>query len=228
MQTVFETRTGSRAYGMELESSDCDVLRLVVNGVDEYLGLQPYKESTQFKNAGKDITVYDFRFFGKLLCAGNPNAILPLFFDRTNYTVLTSAFEDFLINRRFFLGPKMIDSFRGMAYQSALRFQQWASGEVVGDTGAWKSAANALYMYAALKGIALYGGLGFSDTQLEFLRNVKKGRVDADEVLESLADWERRTTKGFLNYGVILSSQEKVFENVNREVVNLVKSCLNI
>lgn len=226
MKVLFETRTGSRAYGLQLENSDYDMLRVVMHGPDEYLGLTPYKESAQFKNGKDDVVVYDIRFFGKLLCAGNPNAILPLYFDRENYTVVTREFEQFLLHRRDYLGPKVVDAFRGMARQGAQHFREWAHGDVKGAAD-WKGAANALYMLTALKGLAWYGGLDYSADRLDFLRNVKAGVVDVDVVLKNLEQYERFTTKeNLMGLGTVLNSQESVNEAVNREVRNLLLKCL--
>lgn len=212
---LFQTQTGSRAYGLELESSDFDVLRVVAHGADEYLGLRPYKESQQFKNSGQDVVDYDFRFFARLLCAGNPNSILPLFFDRKNYAFVDPAFEQFLLSRRSFLGSKMVDSFRGMAYQGQKQFEA--------DRARWKSAANGLYMLTALKSLALSGGLGFDVGELLFLRNVKKGNVDVAEVKSAFEKLNRTTTKEVLGFYKMLSTQEEVAESVSREVVALLK-----
>jgi len=217
METLFETTTGSRAYGLALETSDCDVLRVVAHGPGEYLGLTPYKESAHFKNGKDDVTVWDVRFYGKLLCAGNPNAVLPLFFDRTNYAVFTKEFEKFALNRRFFLGPNTIYSFRGMAQNTAQKF--WD------DNTNMKAAANALYLYQALKDLALYGGLGLSANKLAFLRAVKKGQVEFEEVQAALKALERGTEKESLSWGgVFCPTHEQVFENVNREVTAILKN----
>lgn len=226
MKVLFETRTGSRAYGLQMENSDCDTLRVVAHGPDEYLGITPYKESAQFKNGKDDVTVYDIRFFGKLLCAGNPNAILTLYFDRSNYMVLTPEFEKFLLHRRDYLGPRVIESFRGFAYRGEQEFYEMMAGQVEG-LGVWKRAATSLYVLTALKSLGLSGGLGFRDGEIEFIRQVKRGNVDAEEVKSVFERLNKTTTKEVIGFYRVLSTQEAVNEAVNREVRNLLVKCLN-
>lgn len=226
MKTLFETQTGSRAFGLNLEFSDYDVLRVVAHGADEYLGLTGYKESAQFKNDGRDVTVYDVRFYGKLLLAGNPNAVLPLFFDKKNRSVVAPEFENWLLLPRRFLGPKTVDSFRGMVYRQTQEFREAARGEV-SDNKMWKKAANALYMLWALKSLMLYGGLDSASDKVQFFRGVKKGLYSVDTVLREIEWLERVTTKEFLSGpGSLLLSQQEVFNNVNSEVENTVRRCL--
>lgn len=226
MRTLFETTTGSRAYGMELDLSDHDVLRVVANGEDEYLGLNGFKESQQFKNDGRDVAVYDVRFYGKLLLAGNPNAVLPLFFDKKNRSVVAPEFESWLLLPRRFLGPKVVDSFRGMVYRQSQEFREAARGEV-SDNKMWKKAANALYMLWALKSLMLYGGLDSASDKVQLFRDVKKGLHSVDTVLRELEWLERVTTKEFLSGpGSLMLTRQEVFQNVNSEVKNTVRKCL--
>lgn len=226
MYTLYEVTTGSRAYGMELDLSDHDVLRVVAHGEDEYLGLNGFKESQQFKNDGRDVTVYDVRFYGKLLLAGNPNAVLPLFFDKKNRSVVAPEFESWLLLPRRFLGPKVVDSFRGMVHRQSQEFREAARGDVQ-DSSMWKKAANAMYMLSALKNLCRLGGLDLRPEKLQFFRDVKKGLLSTDTVLRELEWLERVTTKEFLSGpGSLLLSQQEVFENVNSEVKNTVRRCL--
>lgn len=226
MKTLFETQTGSRAYGLQVEFSDYDVLRVVAHGADEYLGLQGYKDSAQFKNGKSDVTVYDVRFYGKLLCAGNPNAVLPLFFSRENRTLVAPEFEPWLLLPRRFLGPKTVDSFRGMVFRQSQEFKQAARGDVA-DAGMWKKAANAMYMLWALRSLVRYGGLDSTSKNIQLFREVKRGLLDVETVLRELEWLECTTTKEFLTGpGSLLLSQEEVFHNVNLEVVNTVRKCL--
>lgn len=226
MYTLYEVTTGSRAYGLQVEFSDHDVLRVVAHGADEYLGLTGYKESTQFKNNGQDVTVYDVRFYGKLLLAGNPNAVLPLFFDKKNRAVVAPEFENWLLLPRRFLGPKTVDSFRGMVHRQAQEFREVARGEV-SDSKMWKKAANALYVLWALKSLMLYGGLDGASDKVQMFRDVKKGLYSVETVLRELEWLERVTTKEFLSSpGSLMLSNQEVFNNVNDEVKNTVRTCL--
>lgn len=226
MKTLFETTTGSRAYGLELDLSDHDVLRVVAHGEDEYLGLTGYKDSAQFKNGGQDVTVYDVRFYGKLLLAGNPNAVLPLFFDKKNRLEVAPEFESWLLLPRRFLGPKTVDSFRGMVYRQSQEFREdVAKNELT--SASWKKAANAMYMLWALKSLVRLGGLDTSCASVQMFREVKKGLLDVTTVQRELVWLEKITTKENLTgHGSLLLSQEEVFNNVNTEVVNTVRSCL--
>lgn len=227
MKTLFEVMTGSRAYGMELDNSDYDVLRVVVNGTEEYLGLRSFKESHQFKNGKNDVTVYDVRFYGKLLCAGNPNAILPLFFSENNRAVVAPEFEDWLVLPRRFLGPRTVDAFRGMVYRQAAEFREFAEGKVDDTPRIWKQASTAMYMLWALKSLMLYGGLERQSEKVQLFRDVKRGMLSVDTVLRELEWLERTTTKEFLSGpGTLLRTQEEVFEEVNLEVVKTLRRCL--
>lgn len=226
MKTLFEVQTGSRAYGLDLEFSDHDVLRVVAHGADEYLGLTGYKESQQFKSGKSDVTVYDVRFYGRLLCAGNPNAVLPLFFKSDVRTVVAPEFQSWLLMPRRFLSTKTVDSFRGMVYRQSQEFRK-AVGDGSVFLADWKRAANALYMLKSLKDICRTGGLNRDAEKLQFFRGVKRGLYSTDTVLRELDYLESTTTKEFLTgHDSFVRSSEDVFAEVNLEVTKTVSLCL--
>lgn len=226
MYTLYEVTTGSRAYGLQLEFSDYDVLLVVANGADEYLGITGYKDSRQFKNGKSDVTVYDVRFYGKLLCAGNPNAVLPLFFKSDVRSVVAPEFQDWLLCPRRFLSTRTVDSFRGMVYRQSQDFREDVENGMV-LLKSWKAAANAMYMLSALKSLCCLGGLDMRPEKLQLFRDVKKGLLSTDTVLRELAVLESTTTKEFLTgHGSFVRTPEEVFEEVNREVRNTLKTCL--
>ncbi len=69
---IFETITGSRAYGLDTPKSDIDIRGVFVLPKNLFYGLE-YAE--QVNNASNDIVYYELRRFMELLSKNNPNIL---------------------------------------------------------------------------------------------------------------------------------------------------------
>jgi len=67
---IFETITGSKAYGLDTEKSDTDIRGVFVLPKDKFYGLE---YTAQVNNLTNDITYYELRRFMELLAKNNPN-----------------------------------------------------------------------------------------------------------------------------------------------------------
>jgi predicted nucleotidyltransferase len=175
MALLFETLTGSKAYGLGLPNSDTDVLRVLAHSKRNYFGLEEYTEAKHVigpKNV--DAVEYDLRFFAKMLIKGSFNALLPLHFKQENHKYVSKSFEPFLRMNYLFFTREAAASFYGFSYKMFKEFKERED---------FKSAANGLFVLNAAVELSKLGCVTFETSG--FLLDVKRGYV-ARETLTSL------------------------------------------
>lgn len=69
---IFETITGSKAYGLDTASSDTDIKGVFVLPKDMFYGLE---YTPQVNNETNDIVYYELKRFMELLSKSNPNML---------------------------------------------------------------------------------------------------------------------------------------------------------
>lgn len=111
-QLLFEVIAGSKAYGLDLPTSDTDIRGIYLQSNDSLLGFG-YKE--QIADKTNDIVYYELNRFIRLLIQNNPNIIENLFVPRDK--ILKNDFRMYPLyeNRHKFLSKKIKRTFGGYA-----------------------------------------------------------------------------------------------------------------
>jgi hypothetical protein len=126
--------SGSRAYGLDTETSDIDLGGVIIPTKEYILGFNKNFEQTldiktvidKFSNkldTSKKIegTIYGIKKFLKLCSDCNPNMIERLFLEDEDYIFKTKCFDEILMMRESFLSKKVRFTFSGYAYSQIKR-----------------------------------------------------------------------------------------------------------
>lgn len=124
IQPAFLTRHGSHAYGLNTPTSDEDFRGFFFLPSDKFFGLESGPETIDYIEDGKDIAIWEFRKFMRLVGSSNPNVIETLFTDRSDWLIdkptpcgLYGVATHLANNKRFLLSKKVHKTFGGYAYQ---------------------------------------------------------------------------------------------------------------
>lgn len=109
---LFESISGSRAYGTNLPTSDTDIKGVYIQPLEEILGFG-YKD--QINDAKCDKTYYEIRRFLELISTANPNLLELLNSPEDCILYKHPLFDEILNNREKFLTKECRNSFAGYA-----------------------------------------------------------------------------------------------------------------
>ncbi|GAA3843386.1 hypothetical protein GCM10022226_77910 [Sphaerisporangium flaviroseum] len=115
MNVILEGITGSRAYGLDTETSDTDIKGVYVAPTSEVLGLFPPAETIDRTNP--DVTYHEIHKFIRLALKGNPTILEMLYLE--GYTQLTKHARMLVDNRHKFLSNVIYRSYGGYAISQA-------------------------------------------------------------------------------------------------------------
>jgi len=107
---IYECIVGSKAYGLDLPTSDTDIKGVFVAASDDFFG---FEYTDQVNNDSNDITYYEVGKFLKLLTKSNPAVLEMLFTAEEHILHKTDFFVQ--IDPTKFLSKKCKDSFAGYA-----------------------------------------------------------------------------------------------------------------
>ncbi len=113
VQVIFETRTGSRAYGLHGPGSDEDFRGVVVGPRSWYFGYLDAPE--QLAVSGDDHVRTELRKFIRLAAQANPTVIEMLWTDPEDHQTVTAAGRRLLAQREMFLSRRARGSFGAYA-----------------------------------------------------------------------------------------------------------------
>jgi hypothetical protein len=111
---IFETISGSRAYGTDLPTSDTDIRGVFVLPEDEILG-NGYVD--QVNDKMNDVTYYEIRRFLELLNTNNPNILELLNAPKECVQIQHPVFDYVLEHKDTFITKQCRNSFGGYAVQ---------------------------------------------------------------------------------------------------------------
>jgi predicted nucleotidyltransferase len=114
-QIILEGITGSRAYGLDTESSDTDIKGIYVAPTRDILGLYNVKETID--HVDPDWVYREVGKFIQLAMKGNPTILELLFLD--GYLQLTKTGKMLVDNRHLFLSNVVYKSYGGYALSQA-------------------------------------------------------------------------------------------------------------
>lgn len=109
---IFETISGSHAYGTNVEGSDVDIRGVYIQPLDEILRGDYIPQISDETN---DTTYYEVQRFLELLMDGNPNMIELLNVDSRFVRIKMEEFDYILEHKKEFLTEKLIETFGGYA-----------------------------------------------------------------------------------------------------------------
>lgn len=112
-RTVFLTRHGSHAYGLNTATSDEDFKGLAIPPREYFLGYANRFEQGESKDP--DLVIYDIRKFFALAADCNPNIIEVLWTDPVDHVIKTPIGEELIDHRELFLSRKARHTFSGYA-----------------------------------------------------------------------------------------------------------------
>lgn len=107
---LFKTIAGSKAYGLDLPTSDTDIRGIFLQPNEYRLG-NGYKE--QLNDVKNDIVYYELNRFVNLLTNNNPNIIENLFAPTDKILILDNRIKPLYDNRHKFLTKKIRFTFGG-------------------------------------------------------------------------------------------------------------------
>lgn len=114
---ILEGVTGSKAYGLDTESSDTDIKGVYLVPTDEVLSLGWNADKTTKDHVDPDWVYHEVQKFMKLAMNGNPTILELLFLEE--YTVLTDVGKLLVDNRSLFLNNVIYKSYGGYALSQA-------------------------------------------------------------------------------------------------------------
>lgn len=112
MDKLYEVIAGSKAYGLDLPTSDTDIRGIYLQPNEFRLGFG-YKE--QINDKTNDKAYYELNRFVWLLCQNNPNIIENLFVPEDKILVFDDRIKPLYDNRYKFLTKKIKHTFGGYA-----------------------------------------------------------------------------------------------------------------
>ena len=111
---LFETITGSRAYGTNTPTSDWDCRGVYSNDLRDVLSLFPQDNEVSIE--GQDHKLMELRKFLKLLKDANPNILEQIFIEERFWKYCHPVFKKYVVDRRqMFLSKKVMYTFTGYA-----------------------------------------------------------------------------------------------------------------
>jgi predicted nucleotidyltransferase len=119
--TIFFTLSGSRAYGLETESSDWDYRGVCIPSKEYFLGFNSGFEQAEIKEP--DTTIFEITKFFNLLSMGNPNCIDILFTDPSDHIIVSEAGQAILDHKEEFLSKQLKERYIGFAKSQAHRIK---------------------------------------------------------------------------------------------------------
>jgi uncharacterized protein len=122
-RTLFLTRHGSHAYGLNTETSDEDFKGFAVAPREYYMGFVKTYEQAECRDPC-DMVVYEIKKFFRLAADCNPSIIEVLWTDPSDHIVCTNTASHIRENAAAFLSTKARHTFSGYALSQLKRIQR--------------------------------------------------------------------------------------------------------
>lgn len=166
----FITFGGSHSYGTNVPGSDIDIRGVCLPKVEELIGLKRLEQYEDDSN-DKDVVIYEFNKFVRLILNSNPNTIEML--GCNNYLIFNEVGQQLIDKAKLFLSKKCLHSFGGYA-QAQLRRIECASYK----DGAYSDEERAKHMKATMD-VAINK---LSETNEIFKEDCVKVNLETDRV----------------------------------------------
>jgi uncharacterized protein len=120
-RTIYITRHGSHAYGLNTPESDLDLRGIAIPPKEYFVGF--LKRFEQAESKDPDLTIHDIRKFFALAADCNPNIIEVLWSDEEDHLLVTPVGKKLLDARALFLSRKAKSTFSGYAIAQLKRIK---------------------------------------------------------------------------------------------------------
>jgi uncharacterized protein len=120
-RTIYITRHGSHAYGLNTPESDLDLRGIAIPPKEYFIGF--LKRFEQAESKDPDLTIHDIRKFFALAADCNPNIIEVLWSDEEDHLLVTPVGKKLLDARALFLSRKAKSTFSGYAIAQLKRIK---------------------------------------------------------------------------------------------------------
>lgn len=232
--------TGSHAYGIQTDESDFDIMGLFLPNDEKYFfGMENIEhvkiERQPFNKTTIEGTMYDLRFWYKLMSQQNPNVLELLWHVDASY-----VFKDSLIwpllqqNRGQLLSKKLYHSFNGYAHSQVIRVtklnkkanqndKRRATIEKYGyDT---KAAATAVRLIHTAINALTEGEITVMRPERQLLIAIREGRYTYDQLVDLVNAKEQLAGEAYVR-----SSLPKAIDRTfaNQLLAQLIKTHLNL
>lgn len=117
---------GSKAYGLDTDTSDTDRIGGFILPPEEFLGIRQVSETVQ-KHAEDDLTLHELGKFVRLLTVGNPTVLECLFLPEVEKT--SAVFDSLVDMRSRFLSKAVAGPYLGFANQQIKKLQTHKKGQ---------------------------------------------------------------------------------------------------
>jgi predicted nucleotidyltransferase len=227
---------GSYAFGLATEDSDVDLMQVVLDPPESYIGLHSSTKASQKIGEEEDKTVYEFRDFVKLCLKSSPNTIPLLFLDE--YITINDIGKELVSLRECFISKKLIHTFYSMGdsqLQLALKNNQQNIGEkrktLIDKYGYdTKAAAHTIRSFASALQLAMtlkYENKLPNEISCIILE-YKKGQNNKDKFLETANNLKELVNQRmFIYYNDVRLRDSPDTETVERFVVKTLHKHIN-
>lgn len=118
--TLFLTKHGSHAYGLNTQDSDLDLKGFCVPPKEYFYGFLNNFEQAESHHPN-DAVIFDLKKFIKLAADANPSVLEVIFTDESDHLITTSQSDLILSHRDNFLSKKVKYTFQGYAFSQVKR-----------------------------------------------------------------------------------------------------------
>lgn len=187
--TLYLTKSGSHAYGTNIETSDLDVKGIAHSPKSYYMGFVNRFEQAEFKEPA-DAVIYEIQKFFKLAADCNPNIIEMLWTDPSDHLYVDPLMERIIDRRSGFLSKKAKHSFSGYAISQLKRLQSRRNAEPLTNRE-WKHAMHLVRLMRMAREVLTEGEVIVKRPDAEELLAIRRGAWSYDELVE----WAERQDK---------------------------------
>ncbi len=191
--------TGSRLYGTNVETSDYDTRGFAVPSGEYLLGRKSWE---QFEDKQKDTVIWSFPKFFHLLEKFSPNTSEILFAPKTHILKITDIGQLLLDNKYLFLSKEIIKPMQGFAfgewkkavdYFDQIRKLGAKRKEDIASFGySIKNAYHAVRLLETCIELLQTGHIIFPRPNANFLRQIRNGEVEVEEIKEIYARLDKQ------------------------------------
>lgn len=179
---VYRCLTGSRSYGLHIESSDYDYRGVFIAPSQEFWKLTSPPEQIDKPNA--DEQYWELGKFVKMALKANPNILEILFSQEDHIDVLSPLFNPIVHHRDKFLSKQVYKTYRGYAQAQIKRMRGKSEDDIN-----WKHAMHMIRLLYSLYSLLSEGVLLIDMLEhREELLNIRAGKHSWNYV-DTMREW---------------------------------------
>lgn len=230
-RTILLSKTGSHAYGTNMDDSDVDYKGVCIPPINYFLGLNVFNEynnsgGKNFKNTkdDKDISIIHIVKFVKDALKGVPNNIEILFTREEDIVKKTHLGQMLIDNRHLFLSKQIKQKFGGYAKSEKSKLINNRRGELVEKYGydTKRFMHNVRLLTSAIE-ILKEGDFQTYRPNRDFLLDCRNGKYTLEEALEIIDYYENKLIEA---YEITELPDKPPYEKINKLLIEINKQAL--